>query len=64
MKTILSDAESCEEHDKTKYSPHRTSDGGVMDLFVLRCSRDHGKGIKNKAFWTIVKKVIFFAWLC
>ena len=33
-----------------------------MDLFVLWCSQNHGKGMKierNEAFWTIVKKATF-----
>ena len=60
MKTILSDAKSCEKHDETKY----TTDGGVMDDFVHGCRQNHGKGVKIKVstvFWTIVKKATFLA---
>ena len=42
----------------------RTNDGGIMELSVLECRRNHGKGIKiemNKASWTIVKKTTFLA---
>ena len=56
MKTILSDAESREEHDATKY---RINSGQVTGLFVPACNQNHGKGMKiekNKAFWVIMKK--------
>ena len=64
VKPVLSYAKSCEEHNETKYSPHRTNDGGVMDLFVSGCWQNHGKRMKiemDKAFWTIVKKATFLA---
>ena len=37
------------------------NDGQVTGLFVSVCSRNHGKGMKIEAFWTIVKKAIFLA---
>ena len=64
MKTILPDAESREEHDAIKYSPHRINDGQVTCLFVPACSQNHRKGMKiekNKAFWTIMMKATFLA---
>ena len=36
--------------------PHRMNKGRVMDLLS---PKNHGKE-KNKAFWMIVKKLIFF----
>ena len=54
MKTIISGAKSCEEHDETKYSPiGQTNNSGVTDPFVLGCRRNYGKGMKiemNNAF--------------
>ena len=62
MKTILSDAESCEEHNASHVYPHRMNNGQVTGLFVPACSRNHGKGMKiekNKAFWTDHEEVNF-----
>ena len=59
MKTILSDAESREEHDETKYSPIKMNDSRVTGLFVPGCRQNHGKGTKVekiKHFW---KKATF-----
>ena len=59
MKIILSDAESREEYDKTKYSPIGQT---MAELWSFLCldvgkSRKRMKIEMNQAFWMIVKKV-------
>ena len=43
MKTMLSDAESREEHNETKCSPIGTNDSGVMDFVSLNVGEITGK---------------------
>ena len=63
MKIILSDAESREEHDETKYSPIGQT---MAEFTVFLClggkSQKRIKIEMNQAFWTIVKKATFLAY--
>ena len=63
MKTILSDAESREEHDATKYSPIGQMISKLQSFLCLDVEKSLKKmKIKmNKEFWTIVKKATFLA---
>ena len=44
MRNILSDVESCEKHDETKYSPI----GRTTAEFWTLLDQNHGKGINLK----------------
>ena len=64
MKIILSDAESREEHQETKYSPIRQMTAELRSFLCLDVGKITDKGMKiemNKAFWMIVKKATFLA---
>ena len=63
MKIILSDAESREEHDKTKYSPIGQTMAELRSFLCLMKEKSRKRMIieMNQAFWTIVKKATFLA---
>ena len=60
MKIILPDAESCEEHDETKYSPIGQTMAELQFFLHLDVGKITEKN-ENWAFWTIVKKATFLA---
>ena len=63
MKIILSDAESREEHDKTKYSPIGQTMAELRSFLCLDVGKITEKNEieMNQAFWTIMKKATFLA---
>ena len=65
MKTELTDAESREEHNATKYRPIGQT---TADLWTFLCpsvmeimEMEKEKNLKEKCIFTIMKKVIFLA---
>ena len=63
MKIILPDAESCVEHNENKYSPVGQTMAELWSFLCLDVGKitEKNENEMNKSFWTIVKKVTFFA---